>query len=63
MGCGDDDSGGNFNNQNNNNTAGVCGNDIMEAGEDCDGTDTGPSTCASLGPAERVTVKEPLSKP
>jgi len=45
VGCSDDDSGGNLNN----NTSGMCGNDILEAGEDCDGSDIGPSTCATLG--------------
>jgi cysteine-rich repeat protein len=45
MGCGDDDSGGN---DNNNNVSGVCGNDILEAGEDCDdGNTTDGDGCSS----------------
>ncbi|MDY0004182.1 MAG: Ig-like domain-containing protein [Polyangia bacterium] len=44
--AGDPDSGTN-NNQNNNQTP-ECGNDLFEAGEECDGSDLGRATCESL---------------
>jgi alpha-tubulin suppressor-like RCC1 family protein len=45
--CGDDHS--DANNNNNNDNGSLCGNQVREAGEACDGTDLGGATCASEG--------------
>ncbi|MDY0003277.1 MAG: hypothetical protein RBU30_18395, partial [Polyangia bacterium] len=41
--CSDDDSG------NNQNQAPVCGNSLVETGEDCDGANLNGATCETLG--------------
>ena len=53
LACDDDpktnnDNANNVNNVNNTNNA-VCGNDVRETGEACDGDDLGGATCAGLG--------------
>ncbi|MFC1482615.1 RCC1 domain-containing protein [Myxococcota bacterium] len=40
---------GNENNNNGNSTNAFCGNNVAEAGEDCDGTDLAGESCESLG--------------
>jgi len=49
-GCGAAYSLSNTNNNNDNdNTSGVCGDDVLDSGEECDGVELGGETCAGLG--------------